>query len=89
MAPAWLASPHLIDAILALTFLEGAALVLWHRRTGSGLPGRRSVRMLLPGFCLLLALRAALAGHPLPWVPAALAAALVCHLVDLRARWRG
>jgi hypothetical protein len=88
MVPAWLASPHLIDAILAFTLLEGAAIVLWHRRTGCGLPGRRSVRMLLPGFCLLLALREALAGDPLPWVPAALAAALVCHLADLRARWR-
>ena len=89
MAPAGLASPHLIDAILAFTLVEGTALALWRRRTGSGLPGRRAVRMLLPGFCLLLALRAALAGHPLPWVPLALAAALVCHLADLHARWRG
>ena len=88
MVPAWLASPHLIDAILAFTLVEGTALALWHRRTESGLPGRRVLRTLLPGFCLLLALRAALAGHPLPWIPAALAAALVCHLADLRARWR-
>jgi hypothetical protein len=88
MAPAWLASPHLIDAILAFTLVEGTVFALWHRRAGSGLPAMRAVRMLLPGFCLLLALRAALAGHPLPWVPAALAAALVCHLADLCARWR-
>ena len=88
MAEGWLASPHLIDAILAFTLVEGTALALWRRRTGSGLGGGRVLRMLLPGFCLLLALRAALAGHPLPWIPAALAAALVCHLADLRARWR-
>jgi hypothetical protein len=88
MALAWLASPHLIDAILAFTLVEGTALALWHHRTGSGLPGRRILRILLPGFCLLLALREALAGHSLPWVPAALAAALFCHLADLRARWR-
>lgn len=88
MAPAWLASPQLIDAILAFTIVEGAALVLWYRRTGCGLSGRRVVQMLLPGFCLLLALREALVGNPMPWVPAALAAALICHLADLHARWR-
>jgi hypothetical protein len=89
MDPAWLASPRLIDAILAFTLVEVAVLALWHHRTGRGLSGRRLLRMLLPGFCLLLALREALAGDALPWVPAALAAALVCHLADLRARWRG
>jgi hypothetical protein len=45
--------------------------------------------MLLPGVCLMLALRAALAGSAWPWVPLALAAALLAHLADLRARWRG
>jgi hypothetical protein len=44
--------------------------------------------MLLPGICLLLAVRAALAGAAWPWVPMTLAAALVAHLLDLRSRWR-
>jgi hypothetical protein len=88
MDPGWFASPRLIEAILAFTLVEGAVLALWHHRTGRGPSGWRILWMLLPGCCLLLALREALAGVPLPWVPAALAAALVCHLVDLRARWR-
>lgn len=85
--PAWFASPRLIDLILAFTALEAAALLLWHRRTGRGLPPGSMARMLVPGVCLMLALRATLAGAALPWVPVALAAALVAHLADLAVRW--
>lgn len=79
-----LTSPHLIDLILAFTVLE--AVVVVRRR---GLSPAATVVMLLPGICLLLALRAALAGTAWPWVPAALAASLVAHLLDLRRRWSG
>jgi hypothetical protein len=44
--------------------------------------------MMLPGMFLLLAVRAALAGAAWPWLPAALAAALAAHLLDLAGRWR-
>jgi hypothetical protein len=84
----WLASPHLIDAILVFTLLEMVALALWHRRTGRGLSGSRLLATMLPGACLLLALRAALVGAVLPFVPAALAGALICHLADVAFRWR-
>ncbi|WP_428541835.1 hypothetical protein [Rhodopila sp.] len=47
------------------------------------------VRMLLPGVFLMLAIRAALDGTAWPWLPLALAAALVAHLADLRQRWFG
>ncbi|WP_428483701.1 hypothetical protein [Rhodopila sp.] len=82
-------SPHLIDLILVFTVLEAAALTLWYRRTGHGLRPRAVGHLLLPGICLLLALRAALAGVAWPCVPAALAAAGVAHLVDLHDRWFG
>ena len=82
----WLASPHLIDAILAFTVFETAALGLWHRLTGRGLSGLRLLATALPGMCLMVALRAALSGAPLPFVPVALAAALVCHLAELGSR---
>ena len=85
----WLASPHLVDAVLAFVLLEVAGLALWHRRTGRGPSAVRLLIMLLPGVCLVLALRAALAGAVLPFVPVALAAALICHLADLHSRWRG
>ena len=85
---AFLASPRLIDLILVFTVCEAIVLALWHRRTGRGLPPAAIGRMLLPGLCLLLALRAALAGSAWPWVPAALATALLAHSVDLHGRWR-
>ena len=80
---AMLESPHLIDFILGITVLEGIVLVRWGRR-----PAAEVVWMLLPGICLLLSVRAALAGAAWPWMPTSLAAALVTHLVDLRKRWR-
>jgi hypothetical protein len=79
-----LTSPHLIDLILALTLLE--AVVVVSRR---GLSAIAMARMLLPGVFLLLALRAVLAGAAWPWMPAALAASLLTHIVELRSRWKG
>ncbi len=94
-----LTSPALIDFIIIFTMIEAVVLILWRRRAsaisrrerpaiGGGTAGSAAVGlMLLPGVCLLLAVRAALAGAPWPWVPTALAAALVAHLLDLRSRW--
>lgn len=78
------ASPHLIDLILVFTVFEAVAVVWWR-----GLSPAAAGLMLLPGVCLLLAVRAALAGAAWPWVPFALAASLAAHLLDLRMRWRG
>ena len=82
-------SPHVIDLVLALTVLEAGLLLLWRRRTRRGPSPLALFRMLLPGIFLLLGLRAALDGNPWPRVPVALTAALVAHLIDLQARWRG
>jgi hypothetical protein len=85
---AFFTSPHLVDCILVLTACEGAVLIWWHRKTGRGLPGPALVMLLLPGCCLMLALRAALASVAWPWVPVALVGALATHLVDVRLRQR-
>ena len=90
---ALLVSPHLIDLVIVFTFVE-AVLLLWLRRRGNrngiGTISPAAIGfMLLPGVFLLLAARAALADAAWPWVPAALAAALVAHLLDLRTRWSG
>jgi hypothetical protein len=79
-----LTSPHLIDAIMALTVLEGLILTLWWK-----ISARVAWGMLLPGMFLLLALRAALADAAWPWVPAALTGALVAHCAELWGRFRG
>jgi hypothetical protein len=88
---ALLVSPHVIDAILGFTLVEAVVLWVWLRRRMPG--GARGVilpigLLLLPGVCLMTAIRAALSGMAWPWVPAALAGALVAHLLDLWARWR-
>jgi hypothetical protein len=88
MGIALLTSPGLIDLILVFAVVETAVLTLWHQRTGRGLPVIALGLIMLPGICLLLALRAALAGRAWPWVPGALTGALIAHLADLRSRWR-
>ena len=73
-----------VDAIIALTLLEAAALL--------ALRPRWALRALLPtlvaGLCLMLALRAALAGAAWPWLALPLLVAGTAHGVDLALRWR-
>ena len=81
------------DAILVLVILEAVALVLYHRRTGRGIAPSRLLGNLAAGFCLVLAVRLALAGTSRTLggeaaIGAALFAALIAHLVDLASRWR-
>lgn len=83
----WFASGRIVDAILLLTLLEGAALVAWHRRTGGGPVPADVLGNLAAGFCLLLALRATLAHAGWVWIAAVLLGALLAHIYDLRRRW--
>src|SRR5689334_8296994 len=83
MIVAFYTSPHLIDLILLFTVLEGLIIARWRK-----IPARTAAALLLPGLCLLLALRAAMAGAAWPWVPAALTGALVSHFFDLHERFR-
>ena len=85
---AFFVSPHVVDMVLALTFMEAVALTVFPKFTAGSLRSVNIWLMLMPGVFLMLALRAGLAGAAWPWVPIALAAALVGHLLDLRARIR-
>ncbi len=80
-----LTSPHLMDLIVLFALLEGTFLIRWLR---GHVPARAVIAMILPGVCLMLALRATMAGAAWPWVPAALAGALIAHLWDNWMRWR-
>jgi len=80
---AFLTSPHLIDLILGFTLVEAIVIVALRI-----LPPLVIARTLLPGAGVMLALRAALAQSAWPWVPLALAFALVAHLFDLAGRRR-
>lgn len=78
----------LVDAVLAITLLEGLALAVWHLRTGRGIAPRDYALNMVSGVCLMLTLRAVLAGAAWPWVPVGLSAAGLAHGADLLLRWR-
>lgn len=71
----------LADFLLVVLVLEGAWLVFARRRTAVG-----TIAALLPGACLIVALRFALTGEPWWWTVAAVTASLPAHLWDLRRR---
>jgi hypothetical protein len=83
-------SPHWIDAILALTLLEGLALWWWFGRAGG--PGRARVPAgfwlgWLSGLCLMAALRGAVADWGAAWILGWLSLSGLVHATDLRRRW--
>lgn len=82
------ASGRIVDAILALVALEALLLVAYLRRTADGPAPLAVLGNLAAGFCLLLALRAAIGGFGWPWMALALLAAGIAHLADLRVRLR-
>lgn len=82
------ASGRIADLILALIAVEGAALYLYWRATGRGVAPDGFALNLLAGFCLVAALRQALAGGAVGWIGLALACAGLAHAADLRRRWR-
>ena len=86
MAPLF-SSPAIADLVLAVLLLEGIALAVWRRRTGRGPRPGAVLPFLVAGGCLVLALRAVLAGAAWPWTAAALVGALAAHLWQLRAAW--
>ncbi len=73
-------SGHIVDLILLFMACEFVVLRL---RRGSSID---LVVTLLPGVCLLLALRCALTGAGWVWVAVFLAASLPAHLLTLRKR---
>ena len=77
----------LIDVVIAATLIEWAALSLLWRQKRRGLTPATLSLTLLPGLCLMLAVRNAMLG--LPWYSVALllSASGLTHLIDLRRRW--
>lgn len=82
------AEGRIAELILGLMVAEFLALLALRRATGRGPRPVAILVSLLAGACLVLALRAALAGSDWPWVAAWLLAALLSHGADLFLRWR-
>jgi hypothetical protein len=78
---------QLIDVVIVATLLEWAVLTLLWRRHRRGLQPAAVARMLLPGLCLMLAMRSVALGQPWYWMAMLLSAAGIAHVVDLTRRW--
>jgi hypothetical protein len=88
MSLAWTWPAWLLDLILLITLLEGAALTVWLRRKGVARPRRAAWLPLAPGLLLLGAFwltKPAALGHA---AMGCLALAGLAHLADLRGRLR-
>lgn len=81
-------SARAIDLVLGFVVLEALLLLALRRRLRRGPSPREILALLLPGACLMLAVRAALTGPSGVEIGGWLLAALVSHLVDLGLRWR-
>jgi hypothetical protein len=78
---------QLIDIVIIATLLEWAALSLLRHRRQRGQPQLAIAGTLLPGLCLMLAVRSAMQGLPWYAVASLLSAAGLAHLIDIRRRW--
>lgn len=77
----------LVTVVLGLVALEfGVLTALFLRRRRGFSPAALALR-LLPGICLILALRAALLGQDDTWILIWLTAAGLTHLLDLWRTW--
>jgi hypothetical protein len=81
------AGTSLIDLVIAATLLEWVVLSLLWKRRRTGLAPLALSLTLLPGLCLMLAVRSAMLG--LPWYSVALllSASGITHMIDVKKRW--
>jgi len=72
--------------ILLMVVIEAAALIVFHQKTGRGIPALPLLANLIAGGCLMLAIRAALLDHSWTWIGFFMALSLIAHLVDFGTR---
>ncbi len=87
--PNWLAGGNFVYLILVLMVIEAVTLALVWARTARGVPPLSLAVNLAAGACLLLALRAGLAGAQFQSIGIFLALALAAHSADVTLRWQG
>jgi len=81
-------SGRIVGLMAVFVAIEVAALIVWRRRTGNGIPTGPLLANIGAGVSLMLALGAALSGASPMLLALALLASLGFHLLDLRLRWR-
>lgn len=78
----------LIDAVIVFALLEGAALALFHRVSGTGVAPRDFALNMLSGLCLMFALRCLARDAGSAWIALFLLAAGIAHAADIVRRWQ-
>ena len=79
---------RIADLILGFMALEAVLLIAYRRQTGKGITVGDLAGNLLPGICLVLALRCALVQAWWGWIALWLTLALFGHVAELRSRWQ-
>lgn len=74
------------DVMLVFMLIEAVCLSAYFFKTGRGLAPLAVFWMLLPGTCLVLAIRGALVGAQWEWIALAVSVSLLGHAGDFRQR---
>lgn len=69
-----------------MVMIEAVALVVFHQKTGRGIPALPLLANLIAGGCLMLAIRSALLDHSWTWIGLFMVLSLIAHLVDFGTR---
>ena len=90
--PAWLqqlvTGGGLVDAIIGITLMEAAGLLIYHHQTKRGLKPRDYLLNMISGLCLMFALRCALLGSTWHFLALWLTGAGLAHVADVFLRLR-
>ena len=84
----WVLGGGLVDTIIAITLVEAAVLLAYHRQTKRGLKPRDYLLNVVSGLCLMLALRCTINSSSWYFVAAWLMLAGVAHVADVALRLR-
>ena len=85
---AYFSAARMVALALGVLIVELIAVSVLHQRTGRGISFADMVGSVFAGIFLLLALLAALTSGNWYLIVAALSAAFLSHVVDLKRRWR-
>ncbi|MEL6750761.1 MAG: hypothetical protein AAFO70_01625 [Pseudomonadota bacterium] len=85
---AFIATPAVALLVLGVLLVEAVVLLILWRTRGQGLRPGEIATFLGAGAAFAICLYAALADLGPMWVAAPLIVAFLCHVADLRHRWR-
>lgn len=80
-------SGRIADIVAVVIVIEAIMLITVKYLTGHGINSGKVIALLVPGFCLVMALRSVMADEPWYWLALWLTLSLIAHLIDVWLRW--